>query len=360
MPAFLWTPIEQDIKNFQMRDREPKKFGLTIKRVGNQELVTGQFRDFDELSAAATDWDFDFVQLDSGPAPAALTQVSAPDLLIQRFRFGRTYFQRGASSPTMRTFGLVESDAHDARMFGGDLTASELALFRTGGEFEAVTRPGFTSLGISIDPARLDEAFEAIEMRCPSSCQSVECGLLRVDPKVLQCMRRRATQILDALDTDPTALDRSELLEELNFQLPVDLALAIQSADGAPRRPNSRVRDLALRRALSFIEDHLDESITIRSLCEEVGVGWTTLVHVFREHFGVTPKAYLRAVRLNCARRDLLDTAPEAPIADVANRWGFWHMGQFAADYRHLFGELPSDTKSRRLAPGSGDFSHLA
>ena len=31
-------------------------------------------------------------------------------------------------------------------------------------------------------------------------------------------------------------------------------------------------------------------------------------------------------------------------IADAANRWGFWHMGQFTADYRELFGELPSKT----------------
>jgi AraC-like DNA-binding protein len=245
-------------------------------------------------------------------------------------------------------------------MFGGDLTASDLLFFRTGGDFESVSQPGFTCIAISIDAAQLDEAFAAIEMRCPSGCQAVEHGLLRVDPKILQRMRSRGTQILDALDADPGALGQPELLEELTFQLPIDLALAIQSADGAPRLPNSRVRDLALRRALSFIEDHLGEPITIRSLCEEVGVGWTTLVHVFREHFGVTPKAYLRAVHLNCARRDLLDAAQESPIADVANRWGFWHMGQFAADYKRLFGELPSGTKSRKVAPKSGNPSLLA
>jgi len=31
-------------------------------------------------------------------------------------------------------------------------------------------------------------------------------------------------------------------------------------------------------------------------------------------------------------------------IVDVASRWGFWHMGQLAADYRKHFGELPSET----------------
>jgi transcriptional regulator GlxA family with amidase domain len=34
-------------------------------------------------------------------------------------------------------------------------------------------------------------------------------------------------------------------------------------------------------------------------------------------------------------------------IADAANAWGFWHMGQFAKDYRTLFGELPSQTRAR-------------
>ena len=33
-----------------------------------------------------------------------------------------------------------------------------------------------------------------------------------------------------------------------------------------------------------------------------------------------------------------------AGIRDIANRYGFWHMGQFAADYKKLFGELPSKT----------------
>jgi len=35
-------------------------------------------------------------------------------------------------------------------------------------------------------------------------------------------------------------------------------------------------------------------------------------------------------------------------IADVANKWGFWHLGQFAKDYRSWFGELPSEAYERR------------
>jgi AraC family ethanolamine operon transcriptional activator len=31
-------------------------------------------------------------------------------------------------------------------------------------------------------------------------------------------------------------------------------------------------------------------------------------------------------------------------VHEVAQRWGFWHTGEFAADYCRLFGELPSQT----------------
>ena len=92
------------------------------------------------------------------------------------------------------------------------------------------------------------------------------------------------------------------------------------------------------------------QPVTVRELCREVRVSWRTLNYAFRERFEVTPKAYLSAVRLNGARKDLRNADPDhKKIAEVANRWGFWHMGQFAADYRRLFRELPSETLSRKL-----------
>ena len=62
----------------------------------------------------------------------------------------------------------------------------------------------------------------------------------------------------------------------------------------------------------------------------------------------MSPRAYLAAMRLDGVRRELVPTDPPAKVADVANRWGFWHMGQLAADYRKQFGELPSETLRRR------------
>jgi len=50
---------------------------------------------------------------------------------------------------------------------------------------------------------------------------------------------------------------------------------------------------------------------------------------------------------LSWVRRELRWAGHGTTIGDVANRWGFWHMGKFAADYRAYFGELPSATRQR-------------
>ena len=41
--------------------------------------------------------------------------------------------------------------------------------------------------------------------------------------------------------------------------------------------------------------------------------------------------------------------SPYASVQDAAAAYGFWHMSQFAVDYRELFGERPSDPLKRRL-----------
>jgi len=81
-------PTQQDIKNFQMSNHEPKEPSLAVERCGSQELLSGQFRDFDEFSAAAADWDLDFVQLDAGPAQSADGSPGSQILMFAILRFG--------------------------------------------------------------------------------------------------------------------------------------------------------------------------------------------------------------------------------------------------------------------------------
>ena len=90
------------------------------------------------------------------------------------------------------------------------------------------------------------------------------------------------------------------------------------------------------------------DPVTVESLCQVAKTNQRPLHRAFQENCGVSPKAYLQAYRLNGTRKLLRRSTPQSDtVGAAANRWGFWHMGQFAADYRRQFGELPSATLGR-------------
>jgi AraC family ethanolamine operon transcriptional activator len=89
----------------------------------------------------------------------------------------------------------------------------------------------------------------------------------------------------------------------------------------------------------------LDDPPSLRELCELLGVPERTLHHAFQEGFGMAPKAYLRALRFSAAHGRL--RRGEGPVTVVATDLGLFHFGRFAAEYRAMFGEPPSETLRR-------------
>jgi AraC family ethanolamine operon transcriptional activator len=83
-------------------------------------------------------------------------------------------------------------------------------------------------------------------------------------------------------------------------------------------------------------------------LCRRVQVSERTLRDAFRRQFHHPPSVYLRLIRLNGVRNELLYASPSVTsVTAVATRWGFVQLGRFAQDYRRLFGERPSETLLR-------------
>jgi AraC family ethanolamine operon transcriptional activator len=95
---------------------------------------------------------------------------------------------------------------------------------------------------------------------------------------------------------------------------------------------------------LEILEEPLRLPLKVLDLCETIGVSAPTLYRAFMQEFGVSPKRYIQIRSLSGVRKHLLEAESGTLVGDVANRWGYWHMGQFAADYRRQFGELPSGT----------------
>ena len=62
----------------------------------------------------------------------------------------------------------------------------------------------------------------------------------------------------------------------------------------------------------------------------------------FQRHLGMSPMAYVREVRVRSAHRDLRSADPaHTTVAAIAHRWGFTHLGRFAAAHKKKFGNTP-------------------
>lgn len=82
-----------------------------------------------------------------------------------------------------------------------------------------------------------------------------------------------------------------------------------------------------------------------------LGVSERTLRICCEEQLGMGPTEYIRRGRMQLVHHALRKGNPDAAsISAVARRYGFHNLGRFAANYRALFGELPSATLRR----GSG------
>ena len=88
-------------------------------------------------------------------------------------------------------------------------------------------------------------------------------------------------------------------------------------------------------------------------MCEVIAASQRTLSRAVRVIRGTTPARLVRLLRLAEARRALLSLpAGSETVTEVAMRFGLRELGRFAADYRAVFGESPSETV-RRNAPAA-------
>ena len=283
-----------------------------------------------------SEWDIDFRQIESGQMGSTKVVLrSSPRVSLVEFHMNRGIHQMGCSPPDSVTFGLpVSAGLHSWQ--GAKIDTPGLVSFGTGSEFDCVSGPEFVALTFNISTPFL-------------ACVSDQLGLPLPDDYLRTTMLpvRRRTRALHRLSEYGQALlhgqgapFEDQQQEDLVAAL-INTALDAQKFDD---RSAFSVRAKSVTRVVELMMGRLDDNVSICQLCTDSSTSWRTLTRGFQERFGIGPKAYFNRIRLGRVRSDLLQGRGAGSIAGAANRWGFWHMGQFARDYKRMFGELPSET----------------
>lgn len=108
----------------------------------------------------------------------------------------------------------------------------------------------------------------------------------------------------------------------------------------------STIRPRHVRRVQEYLQANAHEPITVEELSFIAGVSLRSLYAGFKEFLNTSPMQYLRELRMERVRAELL-SGEATSVTGVALRWGFAHMGRFSAEYKHRYGETPSQSMKK-------------
>ena len=305
--------------------------------------VRYQFGDVDELGEVTRAWGVDFRQLDRGRLEGSVAQWADPSMQLGRVTLSRRIDQRGAPPRELRTFAIPADPAMRLNWRGRHVTGSQVLVFPLGGELECVSAPGFDMLIVSVAPELLDDAACRIGLSGFARLLR-EHEVLTLPPLALDVLRGEVAWRLHAAVARPGEHD-TQVHDEIPSLLVQGVGAGMPHERESTRSPRARL----VRQAVELIHERDHHLLTMSELCRLVGVTERSLQRGFKELVGVSPKQYLLAHRLSGVHRMLHHADPtRTRVVDAADEWGFWHMGQLAADYRRHFGEKPSQTLRRR------------
>lgn len=105
------------------------------------------------------------------------------------------------------------------------------------------------------------------------------------------------------------------------------------------------VRHATVRLVMDIITSEAEQSLTVSELAGRAHVSVRALQSAFHREVGMSPLAYLQAVRLRRAHDDLVAADPsDTTVSEIARRWGFAHPSRFARAYKETYAVTPSDT----------------
>lgn len=112
-----------------------------------------------------------------------------------------------------------------------------------------------------------------------------------------------------------------------------------------PTIGNMRILDPRVGAAVKLMEETVEAPLTLARLARRIGVSTRHLQDLFRDTMGVAPHEHYLALRLNAARRKVIETRME--FADIAAISGFNSSSSFSRSYRAHYRESPSETRRR-------------
>lgn len=303
--------------------------------------------DSEQLRSASKDSNIENFQLYNGVFRADLMRIELPKLVIDYGLYNIGTLAQGEFTKESHVIGIILNHGSETKLYKSTVQAGDICFFPAGSEIDLAlgVRPHWCTL--AFEKESFEETMNLI-LGTDNPCSP--------DQKVVipACLEGdRLLSALRAIFFDKNLLLLGEERPENNLNLVEFLMTeSINLIFGQTHSPRQN-KLLSRKKVVLNAEEYMNtlglDEIKVANLAHELNISIRTLEYAFNDIYGITPKRFLNIRRLNIARQMILRD-PQLTVTEHAINCGYWHMSQFAADYKALFGESPSGTlKTRRL-----------
>jgi AraC family ethanolamine operon transcriptional activator len=314
----------------------------------NRHFNVFHCQDIDQQAAMLHAWNQSYCQLSAGAFEGGVMEIDTGAIRVAVERLNRAVLQRGGLSSDCVAIGIPLHLQGHSRLCGQRSHVDGLHVFSDPDGFEFRSPERHVVVDIEFYPGRftnpaLRDALGSIAAKLGPRATVMDMGEGRLD-----AMRQLLRAIFEAVGANPHLLETPAVCEAFEKSMVFGIADLLDAEpvhDSAAAVGPSRSWGL-VQSARALVEQaESDCPLSVAELVAALGVSRRSLQYAFQDALEINPVAYLRVERLNRVRSALRDAAS---VTEAATCFGFWHFGNFAHDYRALFGELPSETFRRR------------
>ncbi len=315
----------------------------------SEPLIADQrvYQDLHELESQVYRWDVVFKKISIGKFHGSIGMIDLGEVQLLDVRFSGTLFQYGYAPEGYVTLVLPALDSQPFWWHFRHISNNCLISFPENRLLNAISGDGFHIYIFSIKKSFFEHLSN--ELGIPHVKDHVEGS-----EKVFSIEKQNVYQLnsllqilfLKVLANQDSVRSRS-FIHTVQQEVP-EKFLNLVSQGGSNELSIHRERDRSMSNAIEFILAQDLKTLSVSDIEAAIGIKRRTLEYAFKEYFQVGPKYFIKALRLNQFRHELITKGDSVAASALEN--GFSHMGQLSRDYKLLFNELPSETlKSSKM-----------
>ena len=321
---------------------------LPQNKINNNHRVRGiSTPDIDELALFQVNKNRRYTQLHTGQLEGDYVEVNLDKLQIFREKLSAGTLIEAAPANNFVPFAALLSNMDDLNFCGKRIEKNAL-IQATGGIWDVNFKYHLNVVAAVFDREAFARDIHLLtDQEIPNEWLVSKTCL--TDPLALSHYATGLNNVINIVQMKPETLTTENSLRMINDTILrlVFNALKI-TTPSSDKRINQSKRCEGVRQVIDYLHSYGETIPTIPELCKIAKLSERNLQYGFKEYLGITPIRYLRLIRLNGVRRDLLiSNNKKDRVIDVALNWGFIELGRFAREYRQLFQELPSATLNK-------------